>query len=106
MKVHIHSIDQVPIKGRLDLGTDITLMFEEYWESIPELPKPKEGLRIKLYHLTGDTQVLGYIKRTLFVEAKDGAVISFNLEVYIAKNMKVLLLLGEDFQMMYELGVS
>jgi hypothetical protein len=44
IKVHVHSLDQSPMKGRLDLGADITLMSEEYWESIPKLPKPKEGL--------------------------------------------------------------
>jgi hypothetical protein len=106
MKVHVQSIDQVPIKDRLDSGADIMLMSEEYWESIPELPKPKEGLQIKLYHLMGDARVLGYVKTTLFMEAKDGTVISFDLEAYIVKNMKVPLLLGKDFQMMYELGVS
>jgi hypothetical protein len=65
---------------------DITLMSKEYWGSIPELPKPKEGLQIKLYHLMGDARVLGYVKTTLFMESKDGVIISFNLEAYIVKN--------------------
>lgn len=43
MKVHVHSLDQPPMKGQLDSGVDIMLMSEEYWESIPKLPKPKEG---------------------------------------------------------------
>jgi hypothetical protein len=41
----------------------------------------------------------------LFIEVKDGTIISFELEAYIVRNMKVPLLLREDFQTMYELRV-
>jgi hypothetical protein len=53
IKVCIGLPNHLPIQGHLDSGTDITLMSEEYWKSIPGLLKPKEGLHIKLYHLTG-----------------------------------------------------
>jgi hypothetical protein len=36
----------------------------------------------------------------------EGEVVCFELEVYIVRNMKVSLLLGEDFQAAYELGVK
>ncbi|GLB45785.1 hypothetical protein LshimejAT787_2900130 [Lyophyllum shimeji] len=106
IKAHVGAVDQAPIQGRLDSGADITLMSEEYWKSIPGLPTPKEGMRIKLYHLTGHTKVLGYIKTTLYAETADHRMVSFELEAYIVCDMKVPLLLGEDFQTTYELGLT
>lgn len=38
--------------------------------------------------------------------ASNGAVIRFELEAYVVRNMKVPLLLGEDFQTTYELGLE
>ncbi|KAF7344711.1 TY3B-TY3B protein [Mycena venus] len=105
VKVKVGSLDNGEIRGRLDSGADITLMSEEFWESIPSLPKLKEGIRMTLYHLTGQAKVLGYIKTQLYMVSKDGEVISFELEAYVVRNMKVPLLLGEDFQSSYELGV-
>jgi hypothetical protein len=61
---------------------------------------------MKLYHLTGQAKVLGYVKCPLYVESKEGEVICFELEAYVVHNMKVDLLLGEDFQSSYELGVQ
>ncbi|KAF8194492.1 hypothetical protein K438DRAFT_1969101 [Mycena galopus ATCC 62051] len=60
MKVHIGDPDATPTIGRLDSGADITLMSEEFFNSIPSLPKPREGLRMRLYALTGKAKVLGY----------------------------------------------
>ena len=94
------------MQARLDSGADITLMSEDFWSSIPGLPKPKEGLRMKLYHLTGSAKVLGYIRTTLFMPRENGSFISFDLEAYVVRNMRVPLLLGEDFQTTYELGVT
>ena len=94
------------VQARLDSGADITLMSEDFWSSVPGLPKPKEGLRMKLYHLTGSAKVLGYIRTTLFMPRENGSFISFDLEAYVVRNMRVPLLLGEDFQTTYELGVT
>lgn len=105
VKLRVGSLLQDLVRGRMDSGADITLMSEEFWASIPGLPKPREGIRMKLYHLTGQAKVLGYIKTTLFMESKEGDIISFELEAYVVRNMRVPLLLGEDFQSSYELGV-
>ena len=69
-------------------------------------PPIKEGLRMKLYQLTGQARVLGYIKTTLFVQDMERHYASFNLEAYMVKGMCIPLLLGEDFQSTYELGVK
>jgi hypothetical protein len=81
-------------------------MSEEFWESIPDIQKPRKGIRMKLYHLTGQAKVLGYVRTTLYMVSKEGDVVSFELEVYVVRNMKVPLLIGEDFQSSYELGVQ
>ncbi|KAG6904467.1 hypothetical protein DXG01_009696, partial [Tephrocybe rancida] len=104
IKAHIGSLDQEPVLARLDSGANITLMSEDYWKSIPGLPAPKEGLCIKLYHLTGNVRVLGYIKMMILAETTGHQLASFELEAYIVRDMKVLLLMGKDFQTTYELG--
>jgi hypothetical protein len=106
MKVSVGSPDAVAIKGRLDSGADITLISEEYYLSLGYLPKPREGLRMRLYALTGEAKVLGFTKFTMYARAIDGALISFEVEAYVVRNMRVPLLLGEDFQMAYELGTT
>ncbi|KAG6905595.1 hypothetical protein DXG01_001778 [Tephrocybe rancida] len=106
IKAHVGSPDQDPVLARLDSGADITLISEDYWKSIPGLPAPKEGLCIKLYHLTGNARVLGYIKTTILAETMGHQLASFKLEAHIMRDMKVPLLVGEDFQTTYELGLN
>ncbi|KAJ7622403.1 hypothetical protein FB45DRAFT_1032069 [Roridomyces roridus] len=83
-------------------------MSEEFWESLvlENKPKPREGVRTKLYRLTGRAKVLGYVKLPLYMETKEKETVLFELEAYVVRNMKVPLLLGEDFQTSYELGVD
>ena len=71
-----------------------------------EFPRLREGMRMKLYHLTGGAKVLGYIKTELYATAQDQSIVSFELEAYVVRNMNVPILLGEDFQTTYELSVS
>jgi hypothetical protein len=61
---------------------------------------------MSLYHLTGQAKVLGYVKCPIFMVTTEGEVVRFELEVYVVWNMKVSLLLGEDFQSAHELGVK
>ncbi|KAJ7081456.1 hypothetical protein C8R44DRAFT_653139, partial [Mycena epipterygia] len=98
LKVAVGSPEALPIKGRLDSGADITLMSEEFFNSIPGLAKPREGIRMRLYALTREAKVLGFTRFPMFALASDGVLISFEVEAYVVKNMRVPLLLGEDFQ--------
>ena len=61
---------------------------------------------MKLYHLTGGAKVLGYIKTEFYAMAQDESIVSFELEAYVVRNMNIPLLLGEDFQITYELSVT
>nr|GAT42354.1 predicted protein [Mycena chlorophos] len=105
-KVRIGSFDAEEVHGRLDSGADITLMSEEFWASLPDRPKPREGAQMRLYHLTGVAKILGYVRTKLFMTDVNGQVISFELEAYVVKDMRVPLLLGKDFQTAYEIGVQ
>jgi hypothetical protein len=106
MKVHIGDPDASPTMGRLDSGADITLISEDFFNSIPNLPRPREGLRMRLYALTGEAKVLGYTRFSMFAQTADSSLVSFEVEAYVVRNMRVPLLLGEDFQVSYELGVT
>ncbi|KAF9064468.1 hypothetical protein BDP27DRAFT_1230471, partial [Rhodocollybia butyracea] len=90
----------------LDSGADITLISEDQWKALPELGNPKTGMRMSLYHLTGQAKVLGYVVFPMFIESFNGTIIQFDTKAYVIRNMKVPRLLGEDFQTSYELGVS
>ncbi|EDR09759.1 uncharacterized protein LACBIDRAFT_325536 [Laccaria bicolor S238N-H82] len=105
MRAKIDNLESDCVKARLDSGADITLISEEFWKSMVNSPRLREGMRMKLYHLTGGAKVLGYIKTELFVVAQDESIVSFELEAYVVRNMNVPLLLGEDFQTTYELSV-
>jgi hypothetical protein len=81
-------------------------MSEEYFNSILGLPKPKEGLWMRLYALTGEAKVLGYTRLSMYALSASGELVSFEVEAYVVRNMRVPLLLGEDFQISYELGIT
>ena len=106
MRARIHKLDSSDVKAWLDSGADITLISEEFWKSMTDSPRLREGMRMKLYHLTGGAKVLGYIKTELYATAQDESIVSFELEAYVVRNMNVPILLGEDFQTIYELSIT
>ncbi|KAF9493256.1 hypothetical protein BDN71DRAFT_1395335, partial [Pleurotus eryngii] len=90
----------------LDSGTDVTLMSEEFLKTLADPPDIKEWIWMQLYQLTSSAKVLGYVHTKLLVCTISGDTILFELEAYIVSGMRVPLLLGEDFQTTYELGVQ
>ncbi|KAG6913964.1 hypothetical protein DXG01_003261 [Tephrocybe rancida] len=92
LRALVGSLDARPIQGRLDSGADITLMSEDYWKELADAPAIKEGIPLSFNRACQATT--------------DGKFISFELEAYIVRDMRVPLLLGEDFQTTYELGVT
>ncbi|KAF8995271.1 hypothetical protein BDZ89DRAFT_929621, partial [Hymenopellis radicata] len=106
IKGWINSMDTAPVKGKLDSGADITLMSEDYFNSRRDLPALKEGMRIKLYQLTSGAKIIGYTTFTYLVTTTDSKTISFEVEAYVVRGMMTPLLLSEDFQTSYELGVE
>ncbi|THU95314.1 hypothetical protein K435DRAFT_666648, partial [Dendrothele bispora CBS 962.96] len=103
-KARIGSLRNEELDVRLDSGADITLISEDYWRKLGNLPKPKVGLWMKLYQLTGEAKILGYVKFPTFMMSTDKVWIQFDTEAYVVKNMNIEILLGEDFLTTYELS--
>ncbi|KAL1658114.1 hypothetical protein GGG16DRAFT_26882, partial [Schizophyllum commune] len=98
IQVCFNQLNSEPKEGRLDSGADITLLSEEELKSWENAPKPKQGMRMKLFHLTGHAKVLGYVRFKMFTLTVSGEFVQFTVEAYVVRGMKVPILLGEDFQ--------
>ncbi|KAI0069780.1 hypothetical protein K474DRAFT_1609880 [Panus rudis PR-1116 ss-1] len=96
-----------PIRCRLDSGADISLISEDCLLSIPERfrPKIRQGIRLNLYQLTKGFKITGFVKLPVYAEDNQGRVLEFEAECYVVPGMISPLLLGEDFQVNYELSV-
>ncbi|KAF9024545.1 hypothetical protein BDZ89DRAFT_954620, partial [Hymenopellis radicata] len=106
IKGYINSMDSPPVKGKLDSGADITLMSEDFFNLRRDLPPLKDRMRIKLYQLTAGAKILGYTTFTYITKITEGKDVSFEVEAYVVRGMWSPLLLSEDFQTSYEMGVE
>ena len=62
---------------------------------------------MKLWQLTDKESTLrGFIRIPIFMTTDDGVVLESEAEAYMVPGMTVPILLGEDYQLTYELGVS
>ncbi|KZV59722.1 hypothetical protein PENSPDRAFT_594955, partial [Peniophora sp. CONT] len=104
----IGSVDGAPVNFRLDSGANISLMSEDLYASLGEsAPRLQKGTKLRLLQLTSEkVKILGYVSLPAFMRARTGEILEFELEAYVVRNMTVPLLLGEDFQMLYSIGVS
>ncbi|KDQ22326.1 hypothetical protein PLEOSDRAFT_1022366, partial [Pleurotus ostreatus PC15] len=107
IKAFVVTPTSTAIHARLDSGADITLMSADYWKSIEPTIRPslRTGAKIQLQQLTCSASIIGYIHTKIFVETQDQRIVQFDIEAYIVEDMKVPLLLGEDFMTSYKLGV-
>ncbi|KAH9912070.1 uncharacterized protein B0H18DRAFT_864089, partial [Fomitopsis serialis] len=69
-------------------------------------PKIKQGLRMNLYQLTGGFRITGYVQTQVYIESEQGHTLKMLAECYVVPGMSSSLLLGEDFHVNYELGVT
>ncbi|KAJ7139629.1 hypothetical protein C8R44DRAFT_605407, partial [Mycena epipterygia] len=70
-------------------------------------PKFREGYKMNLAQLTDkDTIIKGYSKLRILMMLIDGEILETEVEAYVVSGMSVPILLGEDYQLNYELGVS
>lgn len=90
---------------RLDSGADITLISEEFWRSLKAPPKLQQGMKLWLYALTNEARILGYVMLKIYIPTQDGTLLEMETEAYVVPGMKVLVLLGEDFQVNYQISV-
>ncbi|KZV65280.1 hypothetical protein PENSPDRAFT_737843 [Peniophora sp. CONT] len=101
------SPDGAPINLRLDSGANLSLISESLYKSLGEYaPALCKGMRLSLMQLTSsDVKVLGYVTVPLFCRTDSGRILEFELEAYVIRNMTAPLLLGEDFQRLYDISV-
>ena len=92
---------------RLDSCADITLISSEFYDSLANKPKMKQGMRMQLWQLTDkDSKLRGFVNIPIYMISDNGEVIETEAEAYVVPNMTVPILLGEDFQQSYEVCVT
>ncbi|KAH9918788.1 uncharacterized protein B0H18DRAFT_882563, partial [Fomitopsis serialis] len=97
-----------PVQCRADSGADISLVSQEYLDSLPSTthPKIRQGLHMNLFQLTGGFRITGYVQTQVYVKSEQGHTLKMMAECYVVPGMSSPLLLGEDFHVNYELGVT
>ncbi|EDR09698.1 uncharacterized protein LACBIDRAFT_326241 [Laccaria bicolor S238N-H82] len=96
-----------PIDIRLDSCADVTLISQEYLESLQDRPPCQNGLKMNLWQLTDkDATLQGYVRIPIFFVSSDGILLETEAEAYVVPNMTVPILLGEDYHVNYELIVA
>ncbi|KII89481.1 hypothetical protein PLICRDRAFT_68713, partial [Plicaturopsis crispa FD-325 SS-3] len=92
---------------RLDSGADISLISSDFYESMSSPPRLRQGERMQLWQLTDkSTTMRGFVHMPVYMDAEDGSVVETTVEAYVVPGMSVPILLGEDYQINYELTVS
>jgi hypothetical protein len=103
----VGSLENEPVDLRLDSCADITLISEEYHASLKNPPPIRQGHRMNLVQLTDKSATIkGYSKIRVWMSTVEDELLEMEAEAYVVKGMSVPILLGEDFQRNYELGVS
>ncbi|KAJ7227956.1 hypothetical protein C8J57DRAFT_1252193 [Mycena rebaudengoi] len=102
----VGGIQGEPIDLRIDTCADITLISEEYYRSVPNATPIKMGMPLKLIQLTQEESgIQGFTTVPIFVLTDEGLMIECEAEAYVVPGMSVPILLGEDFQGTYEIGL-
>ncbi|EPS97051.1 hypothetical protein FOMPIDRAFT_43375, partial [Fomitopsis schrenkii] len=105
--VHLGNQGTTATTARLDSGADISLISTECLAAMPAVVRPRvqRGLRMNLFQLTNGFKIDGFVRLPVLVQADDGDWLAFEGEFYVVPGMTSALLLGEDFQVTYELTV-
>ncbi len=65
------------------------------------------GTCMKLWQLTDkEAKIEGYISMPIFTLSEAGELIETEVKAYLIPNMSVLILLGKDYQVNYELTIK
>lgn len=92
---------------RLDSCADVTLISEDFFRALKGAPKEKQGMRMQLWQLTDkDSSLKGFVHIPIMMQSEEGVLLESEAEVYIVPGMTVPILLGEDYQLNYEVGVT
>lgn len=103
----VGNLENGAIDLRLDSCADVTLISEEFFRSLKGAPKEQQGMRMQLWQLTDkDSNLKGYVRIPILMQSEEGLLLESEAEAYIVPGMTVPILLGEDYQLNYEVGVT
>ena len=103
----VGNLDNGLVDLRLDSCADVTLISEEFFLSLKQAPKVKQGMRMQLWQLTDkDSSLKGFVTIPIIMQSEEGVLLESEAEAYIVPGMTVPILLGEDYQLNYEMGVT
>jgi hypothetical protein len=78
-------------------GAVATLVLAQCLKSLGnKSPVIKQGLQLRLLHLTGEAKCLSYITLNLYFCGRLGPILLQGVEAYVIKGMNANLLLGEE----------
>ena len=81
---HVESLENEEIDLRLDSCADITLLSEDFYNSMKNKPTLRQGLKLQLWQLTDkDTKIKGYIKVPIMMETVNGELLEAEAEAYV-----------------------
>ena len=107
LKGWVGNLANTQVDLRLDSCADVTLISAEYYDTLKGAPAIHQGMRMKLWQLTDkDSTLRGFVRIPIFMMTEDGVVLESEAEAYVVPGMTVPILLGEDYQLTYEIGVS
>ncbi|KAJ7882129.1 hypothetical protein B0H13DRAFT_1890974 [Mycena leptocephala] len=107
MRGSVGSVDTPMIDLRLDTCANITLISQDYYNSIPNRAPIRAGIPMKLVQLTQEESgIQGFTVVPIFVISEEGEVLETEAEAYVVPGMSILILLGEDYQLNYELALT
>ncbi|GJF00871.1 hypothetical protein PsYK624_171730 [Phanerochaete sordida] len=107
VKGWLNSIEGPQVDLRLDSGADITLLSEEAYLAFRTPPRLRQGPKMSLWQLVDCTKPMqGYVQLNIFLPDAKGKILKLKAEAYVVPGMTVPVLLGEDFQRTYGIGVD
>lgn len=107
VKGYIHDMENGRINLHLDSCANVTLISEEFYKGLINKPSLKTGSWMNLFQLTDKScQIQGYMKISLFMTTEQDAQVETEAKAYVVPGMTVPILLGEDYQLNYELTVK
>ena len=103
----VGNLENAAVDLRLDSCADVTLISEDFFRSLKGAPKERQGMRMQLWQLTDkDSSLRGFVRIPILMQSDEGVLLESEAEAYIVPGMTVPILLGEDYQLNYEVGVT
>ncbi len=103
----IGNFQNEPVHLRHDSCADVSLISLEYYKNLVNPPSIRKGTKMNLWQLTDkDSKIEGYVSIPIFTLSEKGELIETEVEAYVVPQMSVPILLGEDYQLNYELTVK